>query len=269
MLSNKDGFHTNAIYGFLNILKKLENEFKPEITVIAFDLKKPTFRHKFYSEYKATRKSMPSDLAEQIPVLKDLLTTLGYVLIEKEGYEADDILGTLAYFCEQNKKECVISTGDKDALQLISKYVSVSIASTKIKDINSSTYTENKIFNEYGIMPKQLIDVKALCGDVSDNIPGVKGIGEKTAVRLIKEYETLDRIYENIDSLDINENLKQKLILGKDSAYLSRYLGKIKTDVPIESSVLVYKSNTINKTKAKKILEKLDMFSIIKKLDLV
>ena len=250
----------------MNILTKLENEFKPEATVVAFDLKKPTFRHKFYSGYKSTRKSMPEELAEQIPVLKDLLKALGYKILEKEGYEADDILGTLANLCEQNKQKCIIATGDRDALQLISSYVSVNIASTKIKDLNSSMYDENKILNKYGIKPKQLIDVKALSGDTSDNIPGVNGIGEKTAINLIKDYACVDYIYENIYSLNISEKLKQKLILGEENAYLSRYLGKIVTNVPIDFDLNICKNTCVNKPKAKEILEKLEMFSVIKRI---
>lgn len=268
VLSTKEGFHTNAIYGFLNILNKLKNEFNPEITVVAFDLKAPTFRHKYYNGYKATRKSMPAELAEQLPVLKDLLIALGYNILEKEGYEADDILGTLAKLCELREKECIIATGDRDALQLISKYVSVNIASAKLKDVNSSLYTESKIFAEYGVSPKQLIEVKALAGDTSDNISGVRGIGSKTALSLIQKFGSIDYIYNNIDSLNISNNIKQKLINGKDSAYLSKYLGTIVVNVPISEDLNSYASKPPDALRARKILEELEMFSVIKKFNL-
>lgn len=211
---------------------------------------------------------MPQELAEQLPVLKELLASLGYVFLEKEGYEADDILGTLAKLCERSGKDCTIATGDRDALQLISKHVSVNIASTKLKDVNSSLYTESRILTEYGISPRQLIDVKALEGDTSDNIPGVRGIGSKTALSLIKRFGSLDYIYNNIDSLDINNNLRKKLIEGKDNAYLSKYLGTIMVDVPINEDFSLYANNLLDAIKARKILERLEMPSLIKKFNL-
>ena len=268
LLSNKEGFHTNAIYGFLNILNKLKENFKPEITTVAFDLKAPTFRHKFYKEYKAQRKPMPAELMEQVPVLKELLVLLGYKIIEKEGFEADDILGTLANICEKNKKTCLIATGDKDSLQLVSEYVNVNIASTKVKDLKDSTYTEKKILEEFSVTPKQLIEVKALMGDTSDNIPGIAGVGPKTAFKLIKDYGSVDHIYENIENLDIKKNLKEKLLNGKDSAFLSKYLGTIVKNVPINGDLNFYKNGSVKEKEARDLLEKLEMFTFIKKFSL-
>jgi len=267
-LSNREGFPTNAIYGFLKILNKLEEHFSPEITTVAFDLKSPTFRHEFYKEYKAKRKPMPEDLAEQLPILKKLLAFLGYKIIEKKGFEADDILGTLADTCEKNEKSCLIATGDKDALQLVSGFVSVNIASTKVKDLEESTYTEEKILKEFSVTPRQLIEVKALMGDTSDNIPGVAGIGPKTAFSLIKKYKTVEKIYKDIEKLDIKKGLKEKLINGKDNAILSKYLGTIVKNVPIERDLEFYKNGPIQKEEAKKLLENLEMFTFIKKFSL-
>lgn len=267
-LSNKEGFQTNAIYGFLKILNRLEEHFSPEITTVAFDLKSPTFRHEFYKEYKAKRKPMPEELAEQLPVLKKLLELLGYKIVEKKGFEADDILGTFADICEKNKKKCLIATGDKDALQLVSDFVSVNIASTKIKDLEESTYTQEKILKEFLVTPKQLIEVKALMGDTSDNIPGVAGIGPKTAFSLIKDYKTVEKIYKDIERLDIKKGLKEKLIKGKENAILSKYLGTIVKNVPIERNLEFYKNGPIQKEEARKLLENLEMFTFIKKFSL-
>lgn len=268
LLSTKNGFYTNAIYGFLNILSKLKEETTPDAIAIAFDMKSPTFRHKYYDGYKAKRKGMPEELYMQFPVLKELLSHLGYKLVEKEGFEADDILGTLAQSCTNSGNTCIIATGDKDSLQLVNKNVSVRITSTKFGKAEVVLYDEEKIYETYGIQPQQLIDVKALQGDASDNIPGVPGIGQKGALELIQKFGSIDYIYDNIETLDIKPGVKRKLIEGKDSAQLSRYLGTIVKDVPIDTNISNYIIGEGDHTKASKLLSELEMFSMIKKLNL-
>ena len=268
LLSTKNGFYTNAIYGFLNILSKLKEETTPDAVAIAFDMKSPTFRHKYYDGYKAKRKGMPEELYMQFPVLKELLSHLGYKLVEKEGFEADDILGTLAQSCTNSGNTCIIATGDKDSLQLVNKNVSVRITSTKFGKAEVVLYDENKIYETYGIQPQQLIDVKALQGDASDNIPGVPGIGQKGALELIQKFGSIDYIYDNIETLDIKPGVKRKLIEGKNSAQLSRYLGTIVKDVPIDTNISNYIIGKGNHAKASKLLSELEMFSMIKKLNL-
>lgn len=268
LLSTKNGFYTNAIYGFLNILSKLKEEITPDAVAIAFDMKSPTFRHKYYDGYKAKRKGMPEELYMQFPVLKELLSHLGYKLVEKEGFEADDILGTLAQSCTNSGNTCIIATGDKDSLQLVNKNVSVRITSTKFGKAEVVLYDEEKIYETYGIQPQQLIDVKALQGDASDNIPGVPGIGQKGALELIQKFGSIDYIYDNIETLDIKPGVKRKLIEGKDSAQLSRYLGTIVKDVPIDTNISNYIIGEGDHTKASKLLSELEMFSMIKKLNL-
>lgn len=268
LLTTKDGFYTNAIYGFLTMLNKLKEEITPDAVAIAFDTKSPTFRHKSYKEYKANRKGMPEELALQFPVLKELLSDMGYKLVEKEGYEADDILGTLAFACEKSGEECIIATGDRDSLQLVSKNVSVRIAATKFGKPEVTLYDENKIREVYGVNPKQLIDVKAIQGDASDNIPGVAGIGEKGAGELIKKYGSIENIYENIDTIDIKEGIRKKLIASKENAFLSKYLGTIIKNVPIDLNLKNYIPEKMNEVKVLEILSDLEMFSIIEKMGL-
>ncbi|MDO4730894.1 MAG: DNA polymerase I [Clostridia bacterium] len=267
-LMTKDGFYTNAIYGFMNILEKLKAETMPDAVAIAFDLKAPTFRHKAYEGYKAKRKSMPSELAQQLPVLKELLVALGYTLLQCEGYEADDILGTLSRACSEKGYECIIATGDKDSLQLVSEKTTVQITATKFGRPNVTVYDEAKISEEFKVTPKQLIEVKALQGDTSDNIPGVAGIGPKGAIDLISKYKSIENIYNNIDSLEITENLRKKLLQGKENAFLSRMLGTIVTDVPIDLNFDDYVSRGTSEETAVKILKGLEMYSTIEKLGL-
>lgn len=268
LLTTKDGFYTNAIYGFLSILIKLKSETNPDAVAIAFDMKAPTFRHEKYSGYKAKRKGMPEELYQQFPVLKELLGYLGYKIVEKEGFEADDILGTLSQKCEDLGNDCVIATGDKDSLQLVSPHVSVRITATKFGKAEVTLYDENKIFETFNLTPPQLIDLKAIQGDTSDNIPGVPGIGQKGALDLMQKFGSLDYIYQNIDSLDIKPSLKNKLIAGKDSAYLSRELGTIVKNVPIDTEIENYVVKPGDPLKASSLLSKLEMFSMIEKLNL-
>jgi len=192
LLTTKSGEYTNAIYGFLNILLKLEDICTPDAVAVAFDVHAPTFRHKMYDEYKAGRKGMPDELRSQMPVLKEILNSLGIKTIEKEGWEADDILGTLAFACRNNGDECFIATGDRDSLQLAHGGVKVLLARTKMGQAVTDIYDEKAIDEEYGVTPQELIQVKALQGDTSDNIPGVAGVGAKTALDLIFRFHNLD-----------------------------------------------------------------------------
>lgn len=265
-LSTKDGRFTNGIYGFLTILMKLRDEVKPDGVAIAFDLKAPTFRHKMYDGYKANRHGMPAELAQQLPVLKELLTALGYKIISLEGYEADDILGTVAEMCK-NGDECFIATGDRDSFQLVRDNVTVLLPHTKMGTTTTEIYTPARIMEEYGVTPTQMIDIKALQGDSSDCIPGVAGVGQKTAGDLIQKFGTIQNIYDNIDTLEIKENLKNKLINDKEKAFLSYTLGTIINNVPIECSLNDLIPANADEQKARAMLADLEMFKIIEKLN--
>ena len=264
VLSTKDGVFTNAIYGFMNILLKLIENNNPDLIIAAFDLKAPTFRHKVYSEYKAGRKPMPEELHMQIPIMKDLLKAFGCAVLEKEGYEADDILGTIAKKCNDNGDTCVIATGDRDSLQLVSENVAVQLAATKAGAPEVRIYDVDKIKEEYGVTPTQMIEIKALQGDASDNIPGVAGVGPKTAGTLIQKFGTVENLYENIETADIRENLKNKLIADKDNAFLSKTLGTINCEVPIE----IPNEAKRNDEELKSHLIHLEMFKLLDKLNL-
>ena len=239
MLTTADGKYTNAVYGFLAILFKIIDDLNPEYMAVAFDLKAPTERHKLYEGYKATRKGMPNELAEQMPIVKEILKLMNITIIEKEGYEADDILGTLAKRGEKEGLEVTIVSGDRDTFQLTSKKISVRIPHTKVGKTEIDTFGEKEIEEKYGVSPKELIDVKGLMGDTSDNIPGVPGIGEKTALELIKTYKSIDKIYNEIENNTdtLKEKLKQKLIDNKDLAILSRTLGTININAPIDNKI--------------------------------
>lgn len=266
MLSNKKGQMTNGIYGFLSTLQKLLLEVSPQAIAVAFDLPKPTFRHKMYDRYKASRKGMPEELASQLPILKEILVAMGYKLVTCEGYEADDILGTFAKYCENKGYECTLATGDRDCLQLVSDHVFVRIAKTKFGKAESILYDKNKIKEDYNVTPAQLIDIKALQGDASDCIPGVKGVGEKTAKSLIEKYESIENIYNNIENLDIKPNLKSKLLADKERAYLSYDLGKINKDVPIEINDSDFIPSEMDTDSLKKIFTELEFFKFMDKI---
>lgn len=268
LLTTKDGQFTNAIYGFLTMLLKIQEDVTPDAVAIAFDLKAPTFRHKAYDGYKSNRKGMPEELHQQLQPLKDLLTLLGYTIITKEGYEADDILGTLSHTCKVNGDECVLATGDRDSLQLINDKVTVRLASTKGGKANAILYDEKKIMEDYGVTPRQLIDIKAIQGDSSDCIPGVPGIGPKGAGDLIQRFNNLDYIYENLDTIDIKDGMRKKLRENKDSAYMSRMLGEIKLDIPIDTDINHYLVNCTQPDEASKMMAKLELFSLIDKFKL-
>ena len=268
LLSTKDGLFTNAIYGFMTMLQKLKDESQPDAVAIAFDLKAPTFRHKMYAGYKAQRKGMPPELAQQMPTLKELLTDLGYPLIECEGFEADDILGTLAKTCEETGNECLIATGDRDSLQLVAPHVSVRLAATKFGQPQVTIYDEARIKEEYGVTPPQMIDIKAIQGDSSDNIPGVAGIGPKGAGELIQKYGSLSYIYDHLDELDIKPGMRKKLESGKESAFLSYELGTICREAPIDTDLSHYLPKPGDRAAAARLMAKLELFSLLKKLEL-
>lgn len=268
LLTTKDGQFTNAIYGFLTMLLKIQEDVTPDAVAIAFDLKAPTFRHKAYDGYKSNRKGMPEELHQQLQPLKDLLTLLGYTIITKEGYEADDILGTLSHTCKVNGDECVLATGDRDSLQLINDKVTVRLASTKGGKANAILYDEKKIMEDYGVTPRQLIEIKAIQGDSSDCIPGVPGIGPKGAGDLIQRFNNLDYIYENLDTIDIKDGMRKKLRENKDSAYMSRMLGEIKLDIPIDTDISHYLVNCTQPDEAARMMAKLELFSLIDKFKL-
>ena len=232
-LTTHDGRFTNGIFGFLSILLKLLDEVGPDALAFAFDLRAPTFRHKRYDGYKATRKGMPDELAQQVEPLKAIIRAMGYRIVEVEGYEADDVLGTLASLCEESGDECVIATGDRDSFQLVSERVTVRLASTKGGQSVAEMIGVDEIKERYGLSPRQMIDVKALMGDTSDNIPGIPGIGEKTALLLIQKFSSLDGVYENLDDPIIKPAIRRKLINYREKADLSYELAEICRSVPL------------------------------------
>lgn len=266
MLMTDDGMYTNAIYGFLSILFKITDDIKPEYIVIAFDLKAPTFRHKMYDGYKANRKGMPNELAEQMPVLKEILRAMNIKIIEQEGYEADDILGTLAKWGQERELDVTILTGDRDSFQLIDENIKVRIPHTSQGKTETEDYTVEKINEKYGINPKSLIEVKGLAGDTSDNIPGIPGVGEKTALNLVKQYKNIEGIYEHID--DFKGKLKEKIEQNEEQAYMSRTLGTIDIKAPIEKKLEEMKVTTWNEEEVYKIFKRLQFTKFIERFNL-
>ena len=266
LLSTKSGIYTNAIYGFLNILLKLKEIAQPDAVGIAFDVHAPTFRHKQYAEYKAGRHAMPEELRMQMPILKEILAALGLKTVECAGWEADDILGTLAQACRKAGNECFIATGDRDSLQLAHGGVKVLLAHTKAGRPVTDIYDENAIMQEYGVTPSELIQVKALQGDSSDNIPGVAGVGAKTALDLIQRFHTIDNIYENIENIDIKKGVREKLLRDKEKAYLSLDLGTIRTNAPVDTDIASYIPGV--NSGAAMLLAKYELFSLIDKFGL-
>ena len=268
LLTTKDGRYTNAIYGFLNILLSLLKECQPDEVAVAFDLKAPTFRHKMYDGYKATRHAMPEELAQQMPVLKQLLADLGYRTVTAEGWEADDILGTLAAACAARKDDCFLATGDRDSLQLVSESTTVLLAATVMGRSKTVVMDEDAIQEKYGLAPKQLIEVKSLMGDTSDNIPGVKGIGEKTALSLVQAFGSLEGVYQNIDDKRIKPKQREHLLEDKPMAELSHTLGTIRTDAPIDTAEGSYTVGEGNKPAAVRLLQELEIHSLIPRFGL-
>lgn len=266
-MTNSTGIHTNAIYGFLNIYWMILDKVNPDYVAISFDLKAPTFRHNMYKEYKGTRKKMPDELAEQMPIMKDVIRAMNIPILELEGYEADDILGTVS---KNNFKKGIftyILTGDKDSFQLISDLTSIIIPTTKMGKTEYTTYTPQFLKEKQGIEPYQVIHIKSLMGDSSDNIPGVKGIGEKTAYSLIGEYTTLENIYENINTLNASTKTKEKLINDKDMAFLSKELATINQDVPIDIDYEKSRLTDVNKQELYRIFKWLNFSKFLTKYD--
>lgn len=263
-LSTKDGIPTNAVYGFINILKKHIDSIEPEYMVCAFDLHAPTFRHKYFEGYKATRHPSPDDLIAQMPWAHKAALALGFHVIELEGYEADDIIGTAAATADAHGDvHTYILTGDRDSLQLITETTSVILVKTK-EDV---IYTPDKFISEYGVTPHEFIDVKALMGDSSDNIPGVKGIGEKTALKLIADHSSLENIYADVENLSVGKAAKEKIALGKDSAFMSRYLATIIKDVPLNMTLDDFLSHGHDAKALSELFLRLEFSALYKKFD--
>ena len=270
MMMTPEGVYTNAVYGFLSILFKEFEDLQPEYIAVSFDLKAPTHRHKMYDAYKGTRHAMPDELAMQMPIIKDILRDMNITIIEKEGYEADDVLGTLSKMGEKEGHLVTILSGDRDTFQLASDKITIRIPRTKMGKTETEDFDEAKIKETYGLKPEQLIDVKGLMGDTSDNIPGIPGVGEKTALSLIKEYKSIDNLYKSLENKEctIKANLKSKLIENKDLATLSRTLGKILLDVPVGVNIEELKVQRWNDEKVKNIFKELRFNRFIDRFDL-
>lgn len=267
-LSTKDGIPTNAIYGFMNIMLKYIDEYNPEYLCVAFDLKAPTFRHKMYEAYKAQRKGMPDDLAAQLPHLKEVLSAMNILQLSLEGYEADDIIGTVSRICDEKGIMCNIVTGDKDDLQLASENTCVLLTTTRMGQTTTEALDKNGVFEKYGVTPEEFISVKALMGDSSDNIPGVKGIGEKTAFELMRAFHSLDNLYADIENELIKKSAREKLVAGRDDAYMCHKLCKIDRNVPMDFNFedALYTSPDVPALSKK--LEELELKKIMQRLSI-
>ena len=266
LMMTEDGTYTNAIYGFLTIMFKIIEDLKPQYLVVTFDLKAPTHRHKLYEGYKANRKGMPNELASQMPILKEILNAMNIKVIEKKGYEADDIIGTLAKWGQKNNLEVTILTGDRDSFQLIDEHIKVRIPHTVQGKTETEDYTVEKINEKYGLQPKSLIEVKGLAGDSSDNIPGIPGVGEKTAITLIKNYKNIEGIYNHVDEL--KGKLKEKVEQNKELAFLSRTLGTIDLKAPIDKKLDDMKIGEWDKSKITEMFTKLKFNRFIERFEL-
>ena len=267
-LTTREGLYTHAIYGFLNILERMEKEEQPEAVCVAFDLHGPTFRHLKYDGYKANRHGMPEELAQQMPIMKDVLRAMNIPIYECQGWEADDVIGTVGRICSNNGWECVVVTGDRDSLQLIDENVHVKLVISKPGQTSATLYTEEKFREEYGFEPKKLIDLKALMGDSSDNIPGVAGVGPKTAKELLAKFGSLDGVYENLKDPSIRPKLREKLENSKDMAYLSYDLATIRPEAPIEFAPRDAIVQPYNRAKLYELFQKLEFVRLIDKYGL-
>jgi len=268
LLSNSEGVFTNAIYGFLNILFKYLEEEEPAYLCVAFDMKVPTFRHKEFEQYKAQRKAMPEELAMQLPILKQVLQAMNIPILELEGYEADDIIGTVSRICEEQSVECIVVTGDRDSLQLASKSTRIKLPITGKGATRTEEYDSAAVFEKYGISPQEFIDVKGLMGDASDNIPGVPGVGEKTAFSLIQQYKSIEKLYENIDTVNVRASVKESLIQNKEMAFLSKRLATIDRNIPMDFNIQSCLRSEYNKKELLDLFQKLEFRSLINKLQL-
>ena len=268
LLTTREGQYTNAIYGFLNILEKLEKEEQPEAICVAFDLHGPTFRHLQYEGYKATRHGMPEELAQQMPVMKQVLRAMNIPIYECQGWEADDVIGTVGTICANNDWECVVATGDRDSLQLINDKVHVKLVISKPGQTTATLYDPEKFHEEYGFEPPKMVDLKALMGDSSDNIPGVAGVGPKTATELLLKFGSLDGVYANLTDPSIRPKLREKLEAGKDNAYLSYDLATIRTNAPIDFEPKDAIIQPYNKQELYQLFQKLEFVKLIDKYGL-
>lgn len=271
MLMTKDGTYTNAVYGFLAIIFKVIDDLKPEYMAVAFDLKAPTERHKRYEGYKANRHGMPDELRAQMPIIKDILRAMNITIIEKEGYEADDVLGTLSKRGEASGVDVTILSGDRDTFQLATDKVTIRIPRTKAGKTEEDDFDRAKVIETYGVEPKQLIEVKGLMGDTSDNIPGVPGVGEKTALNLIKEYKTIENLYKSLDdgtATSVKGKMKEKIIENKDLAELSLFLGTINVEVPIDETIEDLKVQEWNKEDVLSLFKELNFNRFIDRFNL-
>ncbi len=262
-LTTREGLYTHAIYGFLNILERMEKEEQPDAVCVSFDLHGPTFRHLKYDGYKATRHPMPEELAQQMPIVKQVLTAMNIPIYECQGWEADDVIGTVGRICSNNDWECVIVTGDRDSLQLIDEHVKVKLVISKPGQTTANLYDAVKFREEYGFEPKKMVDLKALMGDSSDNIPGVAGVGPKTATDLLVKFGSLDGVYENLDDPSIRPKLREKLEAGKDNAYLSYDLATIRPDAPIDFEPMDAVIRPYNRTELYSLFVKLEFVRLI------
>ncbi len=267
-LTTRDGLYTHAIYGFLNILERMEKEEQPEAVCVAFDLHGPTFRHEKYDGYKANRHGMPEELAMQMPVMKQVLKAMNIPIYQCQGWEADDVIGTVGKICGNNDWECVIVTGDRDSLQLIDDHIRVKLVISKPGQTTASVYDTEKFREEYGFEPRKMIDLKALMGDSSDNIPGVPGVGPKTATELLLKFGSLDGVYENLEDPSIRPKLREKLENGRESAYLSYDLATIRLTAPIDFEPKDAIIQPYNKPELYSLFQKLEFVRLIDKYNL-
>ena len=263
LLTTREGLYTNAIYGFLNILERMEKEEQPEAVCVAFDLHGPTFRHEKYDGYKATRHGMPEELAQQMPIMKQILHAMNIPIYECQGWEADDVIGTVGRICNNNDWECVIVTGDRDSLQLIDKNVHVKLVISKPGQTTATLYDAETFQNEYGFAPEKMVDLKALMGDSSDNIPGVAGVGPKTATDLLLKFGSLDGVYGNLQDPSIRPKLREKLENGKENAYLSYDLATIRCTAPIDFEPMDAVVRPYNRPELYKLFQKLEFVRLI------
>lgn len=265
-LTNSEGIHTNAVYGFLNIMLKILDEEKPEYLTVAFDVKAPTFRHKMFSEYKGTRKPMPAELHEQVPVIKEVLTSMGIKIIEMPGFEADDLLGTIARKGEAAGMQVSIVSGDRDLLQLATKKIQIRIPKTKKGTTEIENYYDEDVLNIYGVTPIEFIDMKALMGDTADNIPGAPGIGEKTAGAIIGTYHSIENAYEHLDEIKPNK-AKTSLTENREQVEMSKVLATINTQVPIDYEIANARLSNVFTDKAYELFKRYEFKSLLKKFN--
>ena len=266
-LTNKDGLHTNGIFGFVNILFKILEEEKPDYLTVAFDVHHPTFRHEMFKEYKGTRKGMPQELHEQVPVLKELLTAMGIQVMELPGYEADDLLGTVASKSEAKGMDVLVVSGDRDLLQIVTDHIRVCIPKTKRGTTEYEMYYTKDVQEKYGLLPKQIIELKALMGDSSDNIPGVPGIGEKTATAILQQFENVENAHAHLEEIK-PKRAKENLEAHYDMALMSKKLATIETDAPYEYDWESARTGNVFTKEAYELCQKLELKKLMAKFDL-